>query len=121
MTLPLPASSSIVITVADAQHELMRPLLVAGRVYHVLPLRTPASSSASSAAPIPPTFGGGGSFSGADGGCCAYRAGTPPTVVYRADRASFDELIVSTHMFADHMPFNYVDCLDTLAMVLPEY
>ena len=54
-------------------------------------------------------------------GCCAYRAGTPPTVVYRADRAAFGELIVSAHMFADHMPFNYVDCLDTLAVALPEY
>ena len=58
---------------------------------------------------------------GLSGGCCAYRAGTPPTVVYRADRLAFGELIVSAHMFADHMPFNYVDCLDTLAVALPEY
>jgi hypothetical protein len=59
--------------------------------------------------------------SGGAGGCCTYRAGTPPTVVYRADRLAFGELTVSAHMFTDHMPFNYVDCLDTLAVALPEY
>lgn len=111
---PLPSSSSAAVIVAIEDHaQLLRPLFISGRIYHVL------NTSASAAVPATAARARAGLALTDNDTCCAYSFGTPPTVVYPASRVAFTELIVSSHMFADHLPNRYLDCMHMLVPELP--
>jgi hypothetical protein len=92
---PLPASSAraddhLSVAVDNADH-LSRPLYLPGRIFHVLPVaRRRLASSLSSASAS---------------SCCG--EDEQRVVVYPASARSFQEMVVSSHMFIDHMPYKY--------------
>jgi hypothetical protein len=111
---PVQSSASSSVAISIENHSLLfRPLFISGCIFHILPTSNHGDNRVTSSRQR-----AGMSMSDSTP-CCEYEFGTPPTVVYPASRHGFSELIVSPHMFADHMPNRYLDCLQMLVPDVP--